>query len=156
MTDSYNFNFRVTERLWRDINKVFDLEQMELHGDEYRIILCSSMPVISSLVDEYGYINTEASGYEILPVPEIVSFNLICTFTGTGFTVNFPSNEINITLDDSDQNYVQGILIVKDEGQADDEGYVLAYARSSSPIRVRDVITIPINGQIMGVGNCTG
>ena len=155
MADSYNFSFRVTDRIWKDINKVFDLEAMDT--DEYKIILCSSMPPITSLVDEYGYINTSASGYEVLPVPELVKFNLVCTFTGTGFTVNFPSNEITVTLDDSEQNYVQGILLVKyDSGEEDDEGYVLAYARSSSPIRVRDVITIPMNGQVMGVGNCNG
>lgn len=155
MADSYNFNFRVTDRLWRDINKVFDLETMDT--DEYKLILCSSMPAINTLLDEYGYIDTTVNGYEVLPVPELVKFHLVCTFTGTGFTVNFPSSEINIELDDSEQNYVQGILLVKyDSSEDDDEGYVLAYARSASPIRVRDVITIPVNGQIMGVGNCTG
>ena len=155
MADSYNFNFKVTERIWRDINKVFDLESMDT--DEYKIILCSSMPSITSLLDEYGYINTDATGYEVLPVPELVKFHLVASFTGTGFTVNFPSSEITITLDDSEQNYVQGILLVKyDSNEDDDEGYVLAYARSSNPIRVRDVITIPMNGQVMGVGNCTG
>ena len=137
------------------MNKVFDLEAMDT--DEYKIILCSSMPPIGSLIDEYGYINTSASGYEVLPVPELVKFHLVASFTGSGFTVNFPNQEIVITLDDSEQNYVQGIILAKyDENDEDDEGYVLAYARSSSPVRVRDVITIPVSGQIMGVGNCTG
>lgn len=161
MADSYNFTFRITDRFWKDFNKEFDINGMNgADSDTYKILLCSQLPASSdSYTDENGYLidPNEVSGFEYLDVPEITTIYLNATFYGAGFTITIAGeNTINIELNDSN-NYLNGILIVRyDSNDEEHEGYLLAYARSSQPIAVKDIITVPVDTEIVGLGTCTG
>lgn len=161
MADSYNFTFRITDRFWRDFNREFDVNGMNgANGDTYKILLCSQLPsTISSIIDENGYLVdcNDVNGFEYLDTPELVTTYLNATFTQAGFIISLAGEStINIVLDDSN-NYLNGILIVRHQSTDEEhEGYLLAYARSPQPIPVKDVITVPNDTELVGLGTCTG
>ena len=161
MADSYNFTFRITDRFWRDFNREFDVNNMTgANGDTYKVLLCSQLPSdISNVIDSNGYLvdSNNVNGFEYLDTPELVTVHLNATFPQSGFLISLAGEStINIELNDSN-NYLNGILIVRHQ-QTDEEheGYLLAYARSPQPIPVKDVITIPVDTELVGLGNCTG
>lgn len=161
MADSYNFTFRITDRFWKDFNREFDVNSMTgSTGDTYKILLCSQLPAdITRIVDSNGYLldPNDIEGFEYLSVSELTTVYLNCTFVQSGFTITMAGEStINISLNDSN-NYLNGILIVRHQSTDEEhEGYLLCYARSPQPIAVKDVITVPTDTELVGLGNCTG
>lgn len=161
MADSYNFIFRVTNRFWRDFNREFDVNNMTgANSDVYKILLCSQLPSdIDNVIDEYGYLvdSNEVNGFDYLDTPELTTTYLNATFTQGGFLITMAGEStVNITLNDSN-NYLNGILIVRHQSTDEEhEGYLLAYARSPQPILVKDIITIPTDTELIGLGTCNG
>ena len=161
MADSYNFTFRITDRFWKDFNREFDVNGMNgANSDVYKILLCSQLPSdISNIIDSNGYLvdSNEVNAFEYIDTPEMTTVYLNATFPQNGFLISMAGEStVNITLNDSN-NYLNGILIVRHQTTDDEhEGYLLAYARSPQPIAVKDVITIPTDTELIGLGNCTG
>lgn len=161
MADSYNFNFKITDRFWLDFNKKFNVAN--INNENYKLVLLSSMTTdFSSIVNttgsNLGYLKdlSGVTGVEVLEQPTLTTFKLTSQMTGVGFAI-MVSQSVDIEFDDSSNNYVQAILLVKHESnQSANEGYVLAWAKASNPIRVKDALTIPLNSEICGVGNCSG
>lgn len=156
MADSYNFNFKITDRFWLDFNTKFNVAN--INDENYKLVLLSSMTTdFTNIVDNTGYLDLEGvSGVEVLEQPTLTTFKLTSQMTGVGFSI-MVSETVDIEFDDSSNNYVQAILLVKHESQqTENEGYVLAWAKASNPIRVKDALTIPLNSEICGVGNCSG
>lgn len=164
MTDSYNINFKVTDRFWKDINKQFDLQKISgalTPRETYKFVLLSQMNVnINSVVNSStGMLNDldNVSGVQVLDQPTLTTFNLTSTIDANGgFSISLPSS-VQITFNDSSNLYLQAILLVKHTSGADaDEGYCLAYAKLSSAVRIQDAITIPSLSEFVSVGTCTG
>jgi hypothetical protein len=163
MADSYNINFKLTDRFWQDFNKVFDIQKINgtlTPRETYKFVFLSQMSGgISSVINNDGTLKDldSISGVEVLPQPTLTTFNLTSVIDSNGgFTISLPS-AVEVSFDDSDSLYLQGILLVKhNTGDDDNEGYVLAWAKLSQPVRVQDAITIPSITEFASVGTCTG
>ena len=159
MADSYNFTFKITDNFWKDFNIKFSVAGMTgANSDRYKVLLCSQLPSnINNIIDNNGYLleSNNVNGFDYIDTPSITYVYLNFTQHEGGFIISMAGqSSVDISLNDSN-NFLNGILIVK-HGTNDDEheGYLFAYARSPQPIAVKDVITIPTDTELVGLGTC--
>lgn len=174
------FIFKKTKWFWKFINKQFDLSNMNdiflpaTNEGDYTFILAEQVPTdIYSCIDEdTGCLIDDANGLALLDLQDIYSnlseggelaempyFQLKCNWINEGeggFTIELDSGatSIQIQVGDSQNNYLQGIFLVKRETSKGDENFIMAYATISSPVKIRDFINVPYNGLLAGVGYC--
>lgn len=170
------FIFKKTKYFWKFINKQFDLSDMNdiflptANEGDYTFLLAEQVPTdIYECIDENnGCLIDDANGLALLDLQDVYSnlsgvempyFKLKCNFINDGeggFTIDLDSGatSIQIQVGDSQNNYLQGIFLVKRRTVKGDENFVMAYATISAPINIRYFINVPYNGLIAGVGYC--
>ena len=142
-----------------------------MNEGDYTFLLAEQVPTdIYTCIDEdSGCLIEDANGLALLDLQDIytnlendvempyfqLKHNPINDGEG-GFTIELDSGatSIQVQVGDSQNNYLQGIFLVKRATSKGDENFVLAYATISSPIKIRDFINVPYNGLIAGVGYC--
>lgn len=171
------FVFKKTKYFWKFLNKQFDLSNMNdiflptANEGDYTFILAEQVPhdIYDCISADNGCLIPDADGLAILDLQDIYSnlegnvempyFRLQCNWIDEGeggFTIELDSGatSIQVRVGDSQNNWLQGIFIVKRETVNNDENFVMAYATISMPINIRDFINVPYNGLIAGVGYC--
>ena len=171
------FIFRKTKYFWQYVNRQFKLMDMNdifdkggFNEGDYTFVLAEQVPSnIYDCIDEYGCLIEDANELDIIDLADVYSnisgsempyFKLYCDpiqdFEG-GFTISMDkgSTDVQIQLGDSQTIYLQGIFLCKREAsETHAENFVMAYATISSPINVRNFITVPFQGLVAGVGYC--
>ena len=75
-----------------------------------------------------------------------------------GFTISLDSGftSIQIQIGDSQDNYLQGMFLVKREtSDNNNENFVKAYATIPTSINIRNFINVPFDGFLTGVNYCS-
>lgn len=170
------FIFKNTKYFWKFLNKAFDLSDMNdiflrrANEGDYTILLAEQVPNdIYDCIDEAtGCLDDTADGLVLLDLQDIYSnidgaempyFKLKCDWIDEGnggFTISLDSGStsIQIQVGDSQNNYLQGMFLVKRETNSGNENFVMAYATISEPINIRNFINVPFDGSLGGVGYC--
>ena len=178
MASETTFIFKKSKYFWKFVNRQFKLDNMNdifakssLDEGDYTFVLAEQVPTnIYDCIDSTdGCLVENADGLSIIDLADVYTnlangempyFNLECTFLQegeNGFTINLDSGstDIQIQLGDSQITYLQGIFLCKREAsETHDENFVMAYATIPQPINVRNFITVPFSGLVMGVGLC--
>lgn len=171
------FTFKKTKYFWKFMNKQFDLSNMNdiflpaANEGDYTFLLAEQVPndIYTCIDEDSGCLIEDANGLALLDLQDIYSnlednvempyFQLKCNWINEGeggFTIELDSGatSIQIQVGDSQNNYLQGIFLVKRETSRGDENFIMAYATIQAPINIRDFINVPYNGLIAGVGYC--
>lgn len=179
MVSETTFVFKKNKYFWKFVNRQFKLDDMNdifaktsLNEGDYTFVLAEQVPtdIYSCIDEETGCLVEDADGLDILDLSDVYTnlgdvekpyFNLNCEYLQggeNGFTINLESGstDIQIQLGDSQIIYLQGIFLCKRQAsESDDENFVMAYATIPQPINVRNFITVPFKGIVMGVGLCS-
>lgn len=179
MASETTFVFKKSKYFWKFVNRQFKLDNMNdifansgLNEGDYTFILAEQVPtdIYSCIDEETGCLVENADGLNILDLSDVYTnltnntdmpyFRLDCDYLQdgeNGFTINLESGstDIQIQLGDSQIIYLQGLFLCKREAsESHDENFVMAYATIPQPINVRNFITVPFQGLVMGVGLC--
>lgn len=166
----HTLSFSLNKRFFKDINKAncFSLNSMNQgeseDGDVYSLLLCSSLPdnVYDCVFDESdvgkvaGTLKSpsQVAGWNTLIIEEeIPDLQLYVEFINegeAGFIIHIANNsDIQINLGDEEDLVLKGIIIYNTR-----TNYMLSFSRLSSPIHIKNFITIPIDSDLGGVGVC--
>lgn len=148
------YNFKITPRIWIDINKEtsFKLEDLEGNGSntKFKIILASNINNPSSVDNDIGTITNEdgqldpTSFNEIIPTNGYTDVYLDYQATsGGGFSIVSSTNSVDINVGVTTVN-LRGIFLV--EANTD---YLLGYSIFSSDLGLANSITLPIVGSLL-------
>lgn len=163
LNTSHFFNFQLVSRFFRDMNKssAFSLDGMNgvSDSDEYQLIVYESIPAdIGSCTNDDGQLLIKSKYPADLKLLEnnvfSATIHLLCqdTENNNGFTISVAEdNGISIALSNGENGYhkIQGLFLINS-----DTRYLLAYARLSDPIEIKDNLILPFTGALCKVGNC--
>lgn len=172
------FVFYKSKYFWKFINKQFDLSNMNdifmetANEGDYTFLLAEQVPsnIYDCIDEDTGCLNPDANQLVLIDLEDVYSdldqeipyFNIRTVWIGEGeggFTLELDSgddNSVQINVGDSQNIYLQGMFLVKREASATgDDYFVMAYATIPRAINIRNFISVPFNGMIMGIGYCT-
>lgn len=171
MSDDATFTFNITKYFFPMMNKGYDLTNLDGGTHDYRegegdfsIILCSSIPNnVYDCIDDTGCLDRT--------VEDFVEFEFVDESTNeeTGYVQPYFNLKVNPIND-----YLSGFTIGLDTGTTDlqinvgDEYqnlkamflvrrsnlFVMGYAVINQPIQVKNLITLPFDSKLVGVGYC--
>nr|WP_302578242.1 hypothetical protein [Methanobrevibacter arboriphilus] len=148
------YNFKITPRIWIDINKEtsFTLEDLEGNGSttKFKIILASNINNPSAIDNDIGIITNEEGQLDHTSFNEIIPTNGYTDVyldyqptSGGGFSIVSTTNSVDINVGSTTVN-LRGIFLV--EANTD---YLLGYSIFSSDLALANSITLPIVGSLL-------
>ena len=176
MANEYDYEttltFRKTNKFWNFLNKQMIINDRDTLNDElYHFIFFSTLPSnFNNILDQYGCIDTNASNMEIISddLYTDVEFHLGVEWLNNGesgfniFLDEWNDNtdptsglkDVNIEIEEDEEFYVKGVALCKTSGSQTGTDYVVAYARSSTPIRCFNYITFMKGTSFVGHNSC--
>lgn len=150
------YNFKLTPRIWTDINKntAFQLENLEGEGSttKFKIILATNINQPSQIDNDIGIITNDNGQLDYTSfneIPQIEDYTDVYLdyqpISGGGFSIVSATSQVGINVGTNAVN-LRGIFLVEKSNN-----YLLGYSIFSSDVSLANSITLPITGNIMNL-----